>query len=381
MSCCCGEACCSVFGWFFQIFTWTFFILFFIVDYYIVFLIVFFIVYFIYLILEFSSPSSKYLFNKKSIKGTHELMAKYFRTPPEIYWTCESYHYRTVYHETTNAQGEVERYTTEERVVTNSIDGTMKYYSARDVSGPFILKCNNKLIEKNYFIKLQISQNIDFADDGTIVDYQRQKSDFIFRGSTDQYHDFDEKRYIPGVKEYLLVKLCEEEPCGVNFCLFFFLTLLTLGEFYKIYFNCFCIKQDYTIKKIISTRRNLNREEYNLKYQNYIPVFNFAKAQYTFEYSDCGYLNKDYPLPSQEEVENANKNNNNNNKESNEIQARIEFTEIKQNDIKININNQDEIKSSNSNLPPAAPFGEDEKSAERLNNGNDYLTINEQNKK
>ena len=251
----------------------------------------------------------------------------------------------------------------------------MKYGSARDVSGPLILKCDNKLLEKKYFIKLQISQNIDFADEGTIADYEIQKGAVFGR---DTYNNFNEKRYIPGVDEYLLVKICEEEPACVNFGLFFLFTLLSLAEFYKIYFNHFCVKEDYTIKKIISTRYNLNLEEYNLKYQHVIPVFNFIKVQYTFEPSDYNYLNGDYSLPSKEEVENAN---NNNIKGSNEIQTRIGFTEIKPNDIKIIINNQDEVNSSNSNLPPASPFGECDKNEERLNNGNvNYLTINDQNK-
>ena len=61
------------------------------------------------------------------------------------------------------------------------------------------------------------------------------------------------------------------------------------------------------------------------------------------------------------------------------IKTRIEFTENKQNDIKIDINNQEEINNSN-NLPPASPFGEFDKSAERFNNENkNYLTINVQN--
>ena len=118
-------------------------------DYYIVFLFVFFIVYFFYLIIEFKSPSSQYLFSKNCIKGTQEKMAKYFRTPPVIDWSCDSYHYETRYHERTNSQGEVEHYTTEEKVYTHSGTGKMKYCSTRDVSGPFILKCDKKLLEKN----------------------------------------------------------------------------------------------------------------------------------------------------------------------------------------------------------------------------------------
>ena len=383
-SCRCGETCCSVFGWFFQISTWIIFGIFIMLEYIIGLLIVFLIVYIIYLIIEFRSPSSRYLFSKNSIKGTQELMAKYFRTPPVIDWSCESYHFETVYNEITNSEGEVVgRYPTKERVNTHSGTGTMKYRYARDISGPFILKCDNKLLEKKYFIKLQISQNIDFADQETINDYQRQKKAFISANALDEFFDFDEKSYIPGVGEYLLVKICEEEPACVNFFLFFIFTLLTLAEFYKIYYSCFCIKQDYTIKKIISTRYNLNRDKYNLKYQNTIPVFNFTKVQYTFQPSDYNCLNGDYPLPSQKEVENAN-NNINNIKKSNEIQIwkRIEFKEIKQNDIKINIINQKEINSNNSNLPPASPLGEYAKSEERLNNGNvNYLTVNAQNKK
>ena len=63
--------------------------------------------------------------------------------------------------------------------------------------------------KKNYFIKLQLSQKINFVDEGTIADYQRKQSDFISLYSFDKFYDFNEKRYIPGVDEYLLVKICD----------------------------------------------------------------------------------------------------------------------------------------------------------------------------
>ena len=180
----------------------------------------------------------------------------------------------------------------------------MSYHFSRDVSGPFVLECDPNAIRNKYFIKLQLFQNIDFADSLTVSEYLRQKTAFInMNRILDTHFDFSENRYIPGVVEYYLVKITEEEPACVNFGLFFLLTILTFVEFYKIYMNYFSLSQEFTIKKVISTSYDLNLEEFLVKYQPVIPVLNLIKIQYTFQPSDYNYSNESYPLPSKEEVE------------------------------------------------------------------------------
>ena len=61
--------------------------------------------YIVYIILEFCSPTSRYLCNKSSDQGMYEKMGRNFQTPPEIRFYCECYHYENVVHTRTNSEG------------------------------------------------------------------------------------------------------------------------------------------------------------------------------------------------------------------------------------------------------------------------------------
>ena len=88
-----------------------------------------------------------------------------------------------------------------------------------------------------------------------------------------------------------------------------FFTFLTLAEFYKIYYNFSYIIQSYTIRKLISTRYDLNTEENNEKYRNLIPRINLIKSHINFDNNDYNYVNKDIivKIPTKEEIEEAEK--------------------------------------------------------------------------
>ena len=79
----------------------------------------------------------------------------------------------------------------------------------------------------------------------------------------DEFFDFKEERTIPGFTEHNLIKLTNKDSCLINFFLFFLATLLTLGEIYTIYLNSCSIKQSFKIRKIISTRYDLNQVKYD----------------------------------------------------------------------------------------------------------------------
>ena len=57
------EICCNVFGWIFELSTWTFLIVSLVIPE-TFFFVIFGLVYLIYIILEFCSPTSRYLCNK-----------------------------------------------------------------------------------------------------------------------------------------------------------------------------------------------------------------------------------------------------------------------------------------------------------------------------
>ena len=304
----------SIAGWILQTGTWLLLILF-LVLHKTVLLIICILAYLLYLIIEFLSPTSSYLCNKSSHDGMYEKMKEYFHTPPEIRWHLECFHYE--YHKHTNVNAGagvgVEHYTSKEKVVTHSEDLNMSYYSARDISGMFVLNCDEALLKRKCYIKLELIAKIDFADPATVRDYQYQKLNFynLYRYS-DDHCSIKEERVIPEMEQYNLVKLVNDEPKSINFGLFFLFTMLTFVEFYKIYINSFCVYQKFDIKKIISTRYDLNLDQYAQMYQAFIPSVNLINVQYNYQPADYTYLNQDYNLnlPSQEEVENQLKNQN-----------------------------------------------------------------------
>ena len=304
----------SIAGWILQTGTWLLLILF-LVLHKTVLLIICILAYLLYLIIEFLSPTSSYLCNKSSHDGMYEKMREYFHTPPEIRWHLECFHYENHEHTKVSAGTGVgvEHYTSKEKVVTHSEDLNMSYYSARDISGLFLLNCDEALLKRKCYIKLELIAKIDFADPATVRDYQYQKINFynLYRYS-DDHCSIKEERVIPDMEQYNLIKITNDEPKSINFGLFFLFTMLTFVEFYKIYINSLCVYQKFDIKKIISTRYDLNLDQYVQMYQAFIPSVNLINVQYNYQPADYTYLNQDYNLnlPSQEEVENQLKNQN-----------------------------------------------------------------------
>ena len=299
----CRYGCYIFFCWIFQLSCWglliggifstTLFIL-------------FAIIYIIYIILEFCSKTSRYLCNKSTSQGMYDKMGHYFRTPPIIRFYGECYHYETRYHTRTDSQGNIEHYTTKEKVVTYTESYDLPYYSERDVSGLFYLNCEEAYVSKKHYIKLELLEEINFADAISYSDYEREKSHFWNRNRfRDVYFYFSENRFIPGMEHLNLVKLVEKEPCMANYFFFFISTILTIAEIYRIYFNSLCVYQKFKVRKIVSTRYDLNQQVY----QELAPQINLIVIQYKYEQKDYNYLNQDYEpqLPTKEEIEAAQK--------------------------------------------------------------------------
>ena len=90
-----------------------------------------------------------------------------------------------------------------------------------------------------------------------------------------------------------------------NYFFFFISTILTIAEIYRIYFNSLCVYQKFKVRKIVSTRYDLNQQVY----QELAPKINLIVIQYKYEQKDYNYLNQDYEpqLPTKEEIEAAQK--------------------------------------------------------------------------
>ena len=260
--------------------------------------------YFVYLVLEFCSPTSKYLCNKSTDQGMYEKMGIHFRTPPEIRFHCECYHYRTVHYTTRDKDGHVHHHTRTERVVTYRETYSLPYYSERDVSGLFYLNCDAAYIRRKHYIKLELKEEINFADAISYMDYEYEKDRFWRRNRfRDVHFDFRESRIIPGMNHHNLIKMTASEPCTVNYFFFLLFTILTFSEFYKAYVNSFCVYQKFKVRKLVSTRYDLNQPVY----QGFVPQLNLIVQQYDYQPEYYNYINKDYQvkLPTQEELERA----------------------------------------------------------------------------
>ena len=119
--------------------------------------------------------------------------------------------------------------------------------------------------------------------------------------------DFNETRTINGLIHHNLIKIGQNDPCIVSFGWFSIFTLLTIVEFYKIYINSFFVYQSYKIRKIISTRYNLNEPVYEEKYIKLVPQLNLISQQYNYKPECYNYVNEEanIDLPTKEELERA----------------------------------------------------------------------------
>ena len=80
------------------------------------------------------------------------------------------------------------------------------------------------------------------------MDYENFRTNFYNRNRPrDKYMGYSEERKVPGLTEYNVIHISDEEPWGLRFALF---SLFLFAEFYKCYFNSFCIDQEFKIRKL-----------------------------------------------------------------------------------------------------------------------------------
>lgn len=308
----CSVKCIRIYLWFLQILTWLLLLI--VIGLssskdYIIPLCFFSTVYLLYVLNEvLLSPTSKYLRNINTNDSIFQKIGSYFKIPPQITFHCSCFHYVTYTRTYTDAKGNISRSTVTERVVTHSETLKFPYYSVRDVSGLFYLNCDPNLIQNKSFIKLELSEEINFADAISYMDYLFEKTVFCEKNKNrDEHFLYDEKRVIPGIIHHNLIKLRNEIPFTINIYFFVLASLLTCAEFYKSYVNSCCIEQNFKIRKIVSTRYDLNQPDFQQKYSNLIPKINLISQTFDFQPQDYNYLNSDCPvnIPTQNELNKA----------------------------------------------------------------------------
>ena len=143
-----------------------------------------------------------------------------------------------------------------------------------------------------------------------ILAYQAFKNNFVYQNSSrDKQFDFHEVFTIPNMSKINLIKIQENEPFYVNFLFFFICVILTLGVPYEILLDSISIVGKYQIRKIISTRYNLNSPEYDNIYGMSIPSIKLGMNEYNFIPEDYGHVdqNVEVNLPTLEEIEKSKK--------------------------------------------------------------------------
>ena len=266
--------------------------------------------YFIYLIIEFCSPTCRYLVHKRSNEGIRDKMRKIFVTHPEIIFHAECYHYETRTRTYTDEDGHERTETETVKVVTHTESKNFEYCSVRDVSGLLNLKCDKAQIKRKCYIKLELKEEINFADAISIADYERQKEAFKDRNrGYDEYMDFSETRRLPGITHHNLIKFGEYDPCTVNCFWYFIFTIFSLGQLYKWHVSSFSVFQSYKIRKIISTRYNLSSALMDQKYRLFNPQINLITLKIDYDTRDYTFYepSNDLQIPTEAELELAKK--------------------------------------------------------------------------
>ena len=268
------KTACTVFGWIFTFSSIIFIILIIFENYcfgnltdlmkvYISFGVV---SYFVYLLIEFFSPTSRFIFSIEN-ERIDKKMEEFFKALPIIKIIAICYHIET----SSRTSGPDHT----EEVVTYRETEILNYNYCRDISG--VLKININTDNK-YYIQLELTQEVFIAD----ITIQNQYNNIItslternkFR---DKLFKIEESLNIEGVKYYNMFKLSDDEPCFADKIWLIFSIFLLLAEVYKLYINCISINKTFALKKMISMENIINNSEYgranprNIFDNNYIP--------------------------------------------------------------------------------------------------------------
>ena len=259
-------------------------------------LFLFFFCYVINIFFHCCSPIYKYLGNKVDNKGIYDIMKEYFKAAPRIELKTESYHM-------SSSGG---KHKSRHKVVTYTYKEDFKYYSFKDVSGLFLLDIPNR--SSIHYIQLQVINEINFADSISYADYRQRKVEIYNENKNrDTCISYMEQRTYDNYKRFNLIKLDGGDMCFFQKWIYVIFILLTLGWIYDIIFNCYCIQQNFTVRKLVSTRYNLLDKEHSVQYNSLKPTLSIQSNVYTYDEEETGIIyesNKMAP-PSVDDIERA----------------------------------------------------------------------------
>eukprot|EP01022_Parablepharisma_sp_SALTPOND_P013508 TRINITY_DN1812_c0_g1_i1.p1 TRINITY_DN1812_c0_g1~~TRINITY_DN1812_c0_g1_i1.p1 ORF type:complete len:426 (-),score=15.19 TRINITY_DN1812_c0_g1_i1:112-1266(-) len=244
----------------------------------------------IYYLNAFCSSYIDYFLHQTDVAKIYEEIDKIFKSPPMIVMNIECYHYVTRTVHSRSRKGGSRTRTVRRRVVTHRANQEFTYRSWRDISGIFQLDTSQAAEDENLaYVKLALDKKVSFANDGSGEDFAQARDLFKALNRRDLYQRYWESFNIDGFSNNFMVQVTDVVPCCFGLGYFIWWSLIGFHLFYVLYVDNFCHEQEFTIKKVVSTRQDLRNEEINRRYEYYNPrmimknqTIVFGKAQPQF---------------------------------------------------------------------------------------------------
>jgi len=232
---------------------------------------------FIYYINAFFSPQLQYLINSVDSSEIYSDINKLFRAAPRITFSMVSYHYvNTGLKRSMSLRQSIRK--NGEKKISSRIVQNFKFASWRDVSGAFQIRQSNGEQKNDInYIKLQLKYSINFANDGTKEDFINVRKKFKESSRKDAHCNYNEEFVVDDFTDTFMVQVNDEAPCGISSKYYVIWSIFTFHALYTMYVDRFCHEQEFVVRKLISTKRDLNKQEIAKELSSYDPKMLFKK--------------------------------------------------------------------------------------------------------
>ena len=268
-----------------------------------------FISYILYLICELSlGKTMKYLESFKDNYIINEVLENCFKEKPKINIQINCYHIEESYETVTDYNGESRQIPIQIEKSSFEKIKEFEYYTSKDISGLFTIDKELKNNPNAIFLKLNIDFDVYIGDTLTYNDILNEKqNEFLKYNEKDDYIKVNVKRCLEKTKKCCkLIKIKNSETNYINKKYFYLFTFLSFAQFYKRYVNNLCIEKYFVIRKVISSRNNILKEE---KFINLSPKLKLNEKIIEFPEEETTYINQDFKLnePYEEDKEKSQK--------------------------------------------------------------------------
>ena len=240
-----------------------------------------------------------FLLNKKKSKKLKETLQKNIKKLPKIIISINCYHIENNNNEndTKINNSEESNYinttneTIQTKITTYNENKEFKYYSCRDISGEINLD-NDIFKQENFiFVDLNLDYEIIFGDTITMYDYDTFKNNILTENKWRDVHlDCEEKKIINLDFENKIIQIDNTNSNYINWQLYLIILIIGLIEFYKLYIEKFIVIKNYIIRKVISSRNIINKDDF--KYLE--PKIVFHGESFYINENNETYINNDY---------------------------------------------------------------------------------------